>query len=557
MPSYLRAEHLCVRIGVRTLFDIDHLEINPGDRIGLVGVNGAGKSTLLHTLLGEREPDGGFVWRLAQAALIRQLGEDTGAAQRDTESSIDALAAEARSRLHAETDEHPGISGGEMARLRMARALAANAPLLFCDEPTANLDMGGVAEVRRALLAWRGAYVLVSHDRALLDDLCEIIWALENGALRVYPGNYSAYLAQSERDRARQRFEYDQYRTEQERLRGAITDIKESSRQVKKAPSRMGNSEARLHKRGKGTAAKKRLSQAASALESRLENLGAKERPVENAPIRMGIGGRETIVSATAVRVERLTLEAGGRILLRDASLTLPTGSRTALIGPNGSGKTTLMRAIRDGANGVMLNPGVSIGWFGQETVDTLDLNRTLLENACDGSVIRQHEVRTILSRMGLTAADVDKRASVLSGGERAKAALARLMAGDSTLLMLDEPGNHLDAAALAALEEMLSTCGTTLLLVTHDRRMIERVSQRLLIIENGTLRVFEGTWEEYEREKSKSPATDEAISEDILRMRMSALAARIAAPKKGDNADALDAEYNTLVARLRMLRGK
>lgn len=547
MSLLLCAENLRVLFGLRTIFSIDLIEIHDGDRIGLVGDNGAGKSTLLSVLHGDRAPDEGIIRRLSKSAIVRQFGE---VAQTD---EIDSAV---QARLRAMEAVHEGMSGGEMERLRIARALSVRAPLLFADEPTTNIDFEGIVQIQKALSAHQGALVLISHDRSLLDAICTTIWELEDGKLRVFPGNYSAFKAQKELDINYQRDAYAEYRAEQERLRESMIALSQSSRDVRKAPKRMGNSEARLHKRGKGTGAKKKLDKAVSNLQSRLDQLEVKERPREEAKIKMGLQDRGGIHSATAVRADDLTLAAGGRTLLSNARFTLPTGKRTLLVGPNGCGKTTLLRAIRDEADGIRHSPGVTIGWFGQETMDTLDLSKTLLENVMLQSVLPLHETRTLLARMGLGASDMEKPAAVLSGGERAKAALARLMAGDATLLLMDEPANHLDLHALESLEEMLASYQGTLLLVSHDRRMIDHIAQRVLVFENGTLATYEGNLTEYEARRAPESNND-AMSEDILRMRMSVLAARMSAPKKGDQPALLLEEYDAMAAELQQLRRK
>ena len=544
MALLLSAEKLRVAFGPRTIFEIDSLQIFDGDRIGLIGENGAGKSTLLSILHGEREPDGGMVARFSKSAFIRQFGD---AEESEMDASIQA-------RLRAGDAVFSGISGGELSRLRVARALSVRTPLLFVDEPTTNLDFEGLAQVTNALSAHQGALVLVSHDRALLDALCDTIWELSEGTLSIFPGNYSAYRQQKALALETQRFQYEQYRAEQKRIRQSIQELAQASRQVKKAPSRMGNSEARLQTRGKGNAAKKRLDKAASGLRSRLENMEEIERPHETARIQMGLSGNSGIVSATAVRVENLSLAAGGKTLLQNASFSLPTARRTVLVGPNGCGKTTLLRAIRDEAPGVRFSPGVSIGWFGQETVDTLDESLTLLENARRDSALPLSAIRTLLARIGLTARDMEKPVSILSGGERAKTVLARLMAGETTFLLLDEPSNHLDINALEALEEMLAAYEGTLLLVSHDRRLINRVAHRLLLFEKGTLVSFDGNLSEYEA-RLTAPVQNRAMEADILRMRLSALAARMSAPQKGDRPEDLLAEYDEMARKLREMK--
>ena len=550
MSLLLSAKHLHVFFGVRTLFQIDSLSIYDYDRIGLVGENGAGKSTLLSVLYGDRAPDEGVIQRFAQAAVVRQFGEAERIDRIDMDGSIQA-------RLHAKTAVHEGMSGGEMERLRIAHALSTRAPLLFADEPTTNLDFEGIAQARESLAGHPGALLLISHDRRLLDELCTTIWELEDGKLHIFPGNYRQYKAQKALDAAYQQFEYDQYRSEQAKLRTSIANLSQASGNIKKAPSRMGNSEARLHKRGKGASAKKSLDKAAASLQSRLDQLDVKERPRKEAQIKMGLQSHQGIRSAFALRAEHLSLDAGGRMLLADASFDIPTGKRTVLVGANGAGKTTLLRAIYHQQAGVRMSPGVKFGWFGQETLDTLSPHQTLLENVMETSVLTVHETRTLLARVGLKAADMEKPAAILSGGERAKAVLVRLMAGDATVLLMDEPANHLDLYALEALEQMLCAYEGTLLLVSHDRHMIDSIAQRLLLFENGTLLTHEGNLSSYEERKARSKESDQQMEEDILRMRMSALAARMSAPQKGDRPETLLAQFDMLAAQLRALQQK
>ncbi|MEL7604351.1 MAG: ATP-binding cassette domain-containing protein, partial [Bacillota bacterium] len=185
-----------VHFGTRKVLDRLDLTIREGERLGLVGENGAGKSTLLSVLAGERTPDVGSVQRFAEAAFVRQFGAIEGA----RDAALDA-------RLHA-LEPREGLSGGEQTRLRLARALGQHAPLLLLDEPTANLDWEGCEQLERLLDAHSGGFVLVSHDRALLDRVCKGILALENGRLTRYAGNWSAYRQQREQQRERERFEY-------------------------------------------------------------------------------------------------------------------------------------------------------------------------------------------------------------------------------------------------------------------------------------------------------------------------------------------------------------
>ena len=286
--------------GLRRVLEIDSLRIYDGERIGLVGENGAGKSTLLGVLAGEIVPNEGAVRRDCAIAVIHQVGDAEG---------LDDPALSAK---FAAQQRREGLSGGERTRRRIAAALSADSQLLLADEPTTDLDAEGVAQLRRELEQYRGAMVLVSHDRELLDALCTRILHIEDAKLTDFPGNYSAYRAELERRRAHQKFEYEQYRTEQARLRASIQGNRERASQMKKAPSRMGNSEARLHKMDSRQISQQ-LHKARRQMESRLERLEVRERPREDVEIRMALGARTPIPARNAVEVRRLALKAGRR----------------------------------------------------------------------------------------------------------------------------------------------------------------------------------------------------------------------------------------------------
>jgi macrolide transport system ATP-binding/permease protein len=344
--------------------------------------------------------------------------------------------------------------------------------------------------LERLLDAHRGGFLLVTHDRALLDRVCEGILALENGALTRYTGGWSDYRRVWAERRARAQAEYDQYRAEEKRIKCAIQGAKETRDQVRKTPARMGNSEARLHKRA-FTGVQKHLDQARNALESRLEHLDVKQRPGTETQLRASegvLGGREGVVSETALRLEDLTLCAGTKRLLTHAEAYVPSKGCTALIGPNGCGKSTLLRAILNGREGIRPAPGLRMGYFSQDVLETLDPRRSLLENVMDESVHPQDVARTVLARLGMSARDVQKPAGALSGGERSKCLLVRLMLSQSNFLLLDEPGNALDIYALDALETLLKAYPHGILLVSHDRRMVESTADKVLRFEEERL---------------------------------------------------------------------
>ena len=548
----LEADHLRKSFGPRQLLDLDHLSVYDGEKIGLIGENGAGKTTLLRLLSGETEADEGTVRRPGSLAFIRQQGKEDG----EADDQMQALF-----RVRSRRD---GLSGGEMTRGRIAAALSARPQLLFADEPTTDLDEEGLTLLRKQLRAFPGALVLVSHDRSLLRLLCRRIWYLEDGKITDFPGGYDAFMEERRRQRDRQQFEYDQYRAEQKRLKESVQRMAEKASSVRKAPSRMGNSEARLHKR-EWTDSVLQLSHAKRTLQNRMEHLEAKEKPRNLPDIRMKLGVSSPVEAGVVLRVQCERLAAGKTELLSRTAFSLPTGSRTALLGANGCGKTTLLRVLT-GQGGapvcfdgkIQFNPAARIAWFDQHHEKTLDPEKTVLENVMDVSVHPESLARTVLIRLNFRRDDVFKPVSVLSGGERAKVALARLLLMDCNLLVLDEPTNHLDLFTLEELERLLADYGGTILFVSHDEEFVRKTATRIVRFDRRKLVSFEGTLGEMKNASRRDTSAEELrLAVSALEMRMAALAARMSAPKKGDRPDQLQAEYLEIAEKLRELKRK
>ena len=546
----LELNNVQISFGDRLLLDLDRLAVYDGERIGLIGENGAGKTTLLRVLSGELTPDAGQVRRLAPVAMIRQQG--------DADAGSDA---EIRARFQAQ-ETREGLSGGEMTRNRIAGALSARAGLLLADEPTTDLDREGLGMLRRNLSGFPGAVLLVSHDRALLREICDRIWYLEDGKITVFPGGYDDFMAERLRQRERAAFEYDQYKAEQKRLKESARKMAERASQVKKAPGRMGNSEARLHKR-EWTDSVLQLSHAKRTIQNRMEHLEVREKPRALPVITMKLGVTHPVEAKNVLDFRCASLQAGGKILLQDTGFVLPAGSRTAVIGPNGCGKTTLLRTLTGQAgNGVdfrgnaRFNPAVRIGWFDQHHESTLNLNASVLENIMRESVHPEHFARTVMACLGIRGDDVYKPLALLSGGERAKTALGKLLLMDCNLLLLDEPTNHLDLFTMEELEKLLAGYGGTLLFVSHDEEFIRKTATRIVSFENGALKTFEGSREEMKAPRSADRTEeDRKIAVSRLEMQMAAITARLSAPRKGDRPDLLQAEYQRLAEELRALK--
>ncbi len=544
------AENIRKSFGVRELIHIDRLAVYEGEKIGLIGENGAGKTTLLRMLAGEIPMDEGSILRSCSLSFIHQQGDDSGDADRQMSS------------LFRAKQQREGLSGGEMTRRRIAAALSARPELLLADEPTTDLDEEGLALLKKQLKSYTGAIVLISHDRSLLRLLCDRIWYLEDGDITVFPGGYDAFMEERSRQREYQQFEYEQYREEQKRLKESAQRMAERASSVKKAPSRMGNGEARLHKR-EWTDAVLQISHAKRVLQNRIDHLEAKEKPRNLPDIRMQLGIADPVEAKNVLEMRCEQLKAGSTLLLERTEMTLPTGSRTALMGENGCGKTTLLRVLTGQEDApvsfggkVRFNPAVRIGWFDQHHEKTLDKGKSVLENVMAVSAHPENVARTVLIRLNFRRDEVFKNVSVLSGGECAKTALARLLLMDCNTLILDEPTNHLDLFTMEELERLLADYGGTVLFVSHDEEFIRKTATRIVRFEKHRLVTFEGTLEESKAAKEKDTAGEDLrITISTLELRMAALSARMASPKKGDRPDLLQEEYLEIAARLREMK--
>ena len=288
-----------------------------------------------------------------------------------------------------------------------------------------------------------------------------------------------------------------------------------------------------------------------------------KEKPVALPEIRMKLGVLSPIGAKQALEVRCDRLTAGRQVLLEKTGFSLPTGSKTALTGDNGCGKTTLLSALAgqlpDGVffdGQIRFNPQARIGWFDQHHERTLKPDKTVLENVLADSVHPQSFARTVLSCMGFDREDAFKPVSVLSGGEKAKVALSRLLLMDLNLLILDEPTNHLDLYTLEALEELLCGYGGTILFVSHDETFVKKVSGRMIRFEDRKLATWEGgLTERQERKDRDAKQEDRKLDMMRLEMRIADLTARMAKPRKGDHPDQLNDEYMKVADELRRMK--
>ncbi|KUL37644.1 ABC-F family ATP-binding cassette domain-containing protein [Actinoplanes awajinensis] len=530
MSATLIARELAAGHGDRSLFTGLDLVVAPGDVIGLVGVNGAGKTTLLRTLGGLLPAESGGVALSPPTANVgylpqereRRAGESvrdflarrTGvaAAQQAMDTAAEDLATDAAGaddryavalerwldlggadldeRAEATAAElgltvaleHPmtALSGGQAARAGMASLLLSRYDIYLLDEPTNDLDLDGLARLERFVGGLRAGVVVVSHDREFLTRTVTKILELDlhQQRIQLFGGGYAAYLEERERARTHAREEFEEYA-------GKKDDLLERARMQRgwmekgvRNARRKSTDNDKIGRNLRGETSEKQAAKARQT-EKMIERLDVVEEPRKEWELRMEIATAPR-AGAVVATLRDAVVERGG-FTLGPVTLQIDWADRVAITGANGSGKSTLLAALLGRlpltSGAAALGSGVVVGEVDQAR--GLFLGDEPLSLAFGAAVpdLSDADVRTLLAKFGLRSAHVIRPAATLSPGERTRAALALLQARGVNLLVLDEPTNHLDLAAIEQLESALSTYTGTLLLVTHDRRMLEAVT--------------------------------------------------------------------------------
>jgi ATP-binding cassette subfamily F protein 3 len=530
--ALIATEDLWHRYGAEVIFEKVSVGVQRGDRIGLVGLNGSGKSTLLRILAGLQEPTGGRVLRarsvrvgyLPQEPLLEStatLFEEMLSAferLREQEHTLHQLEQmlscgdpsaellqrydelleefrqgggyEYRHRIHQVlkgmgfSDEHQPIaqlSGGQRARAALAKVLLQEPDVLLLDEPTNHLDIEALEWLEEYLSHWKGAFIIVSHDRYFLDKLVNKIWELEFGRLYEYPGNYSRYRALRAERLERQ---WKLYEEQQEFIKRSEEFIR---RNIAGGDFRASQAQAR---------------------QKMLEKLERIPKPI--VPKRMHLWMDVKSPSGERVlRAKDLVIGYPGVPLVRCKNLSVQRGERVALLGPNGSGKSTLLRTIAGELmplEGTLeLGEGVEIAYFRQSQTELDDPDKTVLDVMISNGKMTISEARDFLGKFLFSGDEVFKKLSELSGGERSRLALAQLARLGGNLLLLDEPTNHLDIDSREVLQEALGEYRGTLILASHDRALIQAIATQIWEIHEGELRVYAGNYERYRAQRQTS----------------------------------------------------
>ena len=533
----LVVENIAKSFGIHEIFKDVSFMLEQGEKVGLVGVNGGGKTTLLRCLLAPETVDGGFIkfepglrigyvqqgfqgigegtlWQFLVNAgkdilelrqKMAELEKQVASAKGDELDSL--LADYARvSNIYEHADGYnyenrikivlhglgfpedewdkpaENFSGGQKTRILLAAALVKEPDLLILDEPTNHLDIRMTEWLEGYLRNFKGGVLIVSHDRFFLNNVVGRVLEMEGGHLQNFKGNYDQYLAQKEIQMATMEAAYE---AQQEYIARTEAYIRRFKAGIKSKMARGRQSQL-----------------------NRLERVEGPER-IEEFELRLPPAPE----SAERVLVlEELSVGYGENILLKDINLVLRKGEKTALLGPNGAGKTTLLKTILGELSPVTgkakIGNRVKIGYFSQ-SYERLDPNQTLLDNFLTEYGYTTEHTRSLLGGMLFHGDDVFKEIGTLSGGQKARLVLLKLVLDGANLLILDEPTNHLDIAAREAVEAALEAFDGTVLLVSHDRYFINEVASRIWEIDNQQVNDYKGNYSFYVEEKAKRAALE------------------------------------------------
>ena len=524
--------------GVNVILEDINLTLQDGQRMGLVGVNGSGKSTLLKVICGEEQPDSGTVslvkgWKVGyltqQADILsdstcyqemeramepvkrmeerlRELEEQMAQAHQNPDEferisrQYDltlqrfehAGGYEWRSRIRgvlsglgftqAQQEQNASqLSGGERTRLCLARMLLVAPDLLLLDEPTNHLDLEATAWLESALKKYEGAVIVISHDRYFLDEVCDCMAELSGHHLKQYTGNYTEFSRKRAADRERQEKEYELQQAEIARQKAII------------ARYRMYNREKSIR--------------AAASREKVLERMELVERPTQEQTVHFRFTARRR-TGDDVLMTEELSKAFDGRQLFEHVAMHIRAGERVALIGPNGVGKSTLLKIVvkqlQPDTGYVRYGANLDIGYYDQHQ-ENLNMDKQVIDEIWDDyPYMEPDQVRGALALFLLTGDEVFQPVSTLSGGERGRLALTKLMLRRDNFLIFDEPTNHLDMDSREVLEQALKDFTGTLLFVSHDRYFINRLATRVLELSEHGVKEYQGNYDDYVEKKRK-----------------------------------------------------
>lgn len=500
----------------KSIFENLSEQINNQDKIGLVGVNGVGKTTLVNILTGEEEKDAGEIRcspSYIKTLYIQQYPEfDQGisvyedifnfikeADQDKSANDTEIMAKIALNKVGLDEEkwgqEAISLSGGEKTKLVLSRMFVCDFDFLVLDEPTNHLDMDSYEWLEDFVKGLDKPILTISHDRFFLDNVVNRIWELTSQGLKSYEGNYTNYRNQKDIEIKSIAREYDKQQTKIQQLKEVIDHRESWYHSAHKSAGQNDYLRKRAKKHASTLKAKK------TQLE-RLENEKIEKPRKELSPafdvINKNIIGRK--LPRFLIQGKNISKSFGSKEILKNISFNVQRGNKIALIGANGSGKTTFLKilcSIYDDYSGTLkVGPSVNIAYFSQE-LETLNYEATILEDVLNEGATVQ-EARLLLACLLFRGDDVYKKIANLSMGEKGRVAFAKLILSGANLLVLDEPTNHMDIESREKVEEALEQFEGSIIFVSHDRYFVNRLANRIFVIEDKKLNCFEGNYDYY-----------------------------------------------------------
>jgi macrolide transport system ATP-binding/permease protein len=567
--NVMSVQGLSKSFGEREILKNIQFDIQKGEKIGLVGWNGAGKSTLMKMMIGELEPDKGAITFWPNDIRIGYLPQSLKTVPifeqewRESGNPLLQISSELGLRIGSDFEgeklEH--LSGGEQLKLALTRIWAKQPEFLVLDEPTNHLDMQGLGWLINEISAYPGSAIIISHDRYFLDQTVTSIFEIEDGELTVYKGNYSDYRAEKDRRRNHQARSYEKQQQKIKMIEQQVATLKQWSQKAHREAGKGGSlSENRQmglreFERAKAKKKDKQLKSKLKRLELELSK-NQVEKPKEEFAVDFQFEASEKR-GKRILEAKGLSKQFGEQCLFEKSHFYLKHGEKAGLMGPNGAGKTTFIKMLLGEEpvtkGSLWKSDSLDIAYLSQDMGD-LPLEKNVLDYFDLENWEQLTKVRTICANIGLNDDILTHPIGELSNGEQTRMKLVKMMIEDHDMLILDEPTNHLDLPSREQLEETLKEYSGTILLVTHDRYMLEKLCDKLLVIENKKICRVEMGLRELEERQSARKQPDKKVQEEEIALRdlkISQLLGEISMQKPGtEEYQRLDRELQSLMKK-------